>query len=363
MAAFRGEAGVISFPSVNDDEIELAPGEKRDLTIWAALDSTLLTRDRRLYEPGEYRLQLFIDRELRGLGYLSVQVLSGNERLVDPIISNEVTLTVSAPEGDDAAVFAMMKSLRDPRVWSAELAERIWSEFPNSRYAPYAVPSNLSDRTREAALLEAAIAKAPNALVADWHRLYLAELRDDIRSPKNDDELRQTLEMAEYIRNLLDDLVKRGRDPQLLAMAKKALSEVPTRENLVRSLRINRGELTNIEPEIVCTSPYANGRFAAWLSYYNPAMNAKLSPGGERNKFTPPPFDRGQPTEFRPSYRPGLFKVVFTSPTATWHVDATDLRIDPKKTPWVCPADMDEFHEEYYRGGRDWPEEEVPGGS
>lgn len=357
VAALRGEVGVISFPGVRDSEIELAPGEKRDLTIWGTLDSILVTRDRRLYEPGEYRLQLFVDPELRNLDYLSVRTLAGNEQLTDPIVSNEVVLTVSVPKGDDAAVFALIASLSDPRGWSEELSERIWSEYPNSRYAPYSVPTNLADRKRQAALLEAAIAKAPTSLIADWHRLYLAELRDDIRTPNNDDELREASEMADYVRPLLEDLIQRARDPRLLEMAKKKLSEIPSHETLVRSLRINRGELTDIEPEIVCTSLYAKGHFVAWLSYYNPAGTAKISPVSERNKFTPPPFDRGQPIEFLPNLRPGLFKVVFDSPSATWHIDATNLRIDPKKTPRVCPADMDEFHEEYYRGGRDWPEE------
>ncbi len=354
VAAFRGEAGAISFPAVSAPTIDLAPGEKRDLTIWGTLDSTLVTRDRRLYEPGEYRLQLYIDQELRNLDYLSVRTLAGHEELVDPIVSNEVVWTVSAPTGDDAAVFALIQSLGDPRTWSVELAEKIWSDYPSSRYAPYAVPSNLKDRAREAALNEAAIAKAPTSLVADWHRLYLARLRGDIRSPNDEAELQRALEKAQYVRTLLEDLAGHARDPRLLEMAKKALSEVPTRDGLVRAMRINRGELTDIEPEIVCTSPYADGRFVAWLSYYNPARNAKISPIGERNKFTPPPFDRGQPTEFRTSYRPGLFKVVFDSPSATWHIDATNLRIDPKKTPRVCPPDMDEFHEEYYRGSRDW---------
>jgi len=359
VAAFRGEAGVTGFPDMRDPEITLAPGERRDLTIWAALDSVLLTRDLRLYEPGEYRLQLFVAPELRNLDYLSVGTLTGNEQLADPIVSNEAVLTVLTPKGDDAAVFTRIKSLSHPQEWSADLSEMIWSHFPNSHYAPYAVP-NTSDRTRYAALLEAAIAKAPESLVADWHRLALAELRDDLPVLRNDDDLREAIQVTAYVRPLLEGLVERGRDPQLLEMAKKALSEVPTHGDLVRSLRINRGELTDIEPEIVCTSPYANGRFVAWLSYYNPAANAKISPVGERNKFTPPPFDRGQPTEFRPSLKPGVFKIVFDSPSATWHIDATNLRIDPKKTSRVCPADMDEFHEDYYRGGREWPEDDVP---
>lgn len=253
-AAFRGEAGVTRFPQVRDPEIKLAPREKRDLTIWSALDSTLLTRDLRLYESGEYRLQLFIDRELWNLDYLVVQTLAGHEHLADPIVSNEAVLTVSAPEGDDAAVFPLIKSLSEPRGWDVDLSEKIWSDYPNSLYAPYAVPANLRDRNREAALLEAAIAKAPTSLVADWHRLYLARLRGDIRSPNDEAELQRALEKAQYVRTLLEDLVGHAREPRLLEMAKKALSEVPTRDGLVRYLRIVRGELTDIEPEIVCTS-------------------------------------------------------------------------------------------------------------
>lgn len=360
VAALRGEAGDTSFPGVSGSEIQLAPRERRDLTIWSALDVTLLTQDRRLFEPGEYRLRLFIDPALPTLDYLSVGALSGNEQLVDPIVSNEAVLTVLTPTGDDAAVFALIKSLNDPRGWPVELAERIWSEHPHSRYAPYAVPSNLADRTRQAALLRAAINKAPTSLIADWHRLYLADISNDFGSPSNEDELRRALAAAEYVGPLLEDLVKRARDPRVLVAARKMLAAVPSSDELVRYMRINRGELTDVEPEVVCTSSYANGRFVAWLSYYNPARTAKVLQVGERNKFTPPPFDRGQPTEFRPSYRPGLFKVVFTSPTGTWHVDNANLRIDPKKAPRVCPADMDEFYNEYYRGSRDWPEDAAP---
>lgn len=352
----RGTIGVTSFDAVSGPEITLAAGEKRDLTIWASLDSPL-TRDVRLYRPDDYRLQLFIDSQLSELDYLGVQRLAAVESLVDPIVSNEVTLSVSAPAGDNARVFEWINALSDPLTWNSSLSERIWAELPESQYAPYAVPSNLNDSVREAALLEAAIAKIPDSPVADWYRLSLAQFRDNYPQVRTEEDLSRAIEMATYLRGFLTDLVARARERRLLDLARTALADVPSRERLRWMLQLNRGELTDIEPRVICVAEYPGRQSVAWLVYFNPALKAKVVPVGERNKFTPPPFDRGQPTEFLPSMPTAsyLFKVTFNTPTLTWHIDATNLKIDTKTAPHKCPDDMDDHYAEYFAGEMEWP--------
>jgi hypothetical protein len=352
VAGMRGESGATSFPGERF-EVTLAPRETRDLTFWSSPDSALFGNDERLYRPGRYRFQLVVAPELMQLDFVGVKTLVNDAELTDPIVSNEVTFTALEPKGDDAIVFGWIK---EPPV--SDIRDIIWEKYPNSRYAPYNIP-NPDDYHEHIAFYQAAVAKAPTAVIADRWRLNIAFLKlVHLRSILTEEDLAAADVVMSEAGPILRDLVKRARDPQIRAEAAELLAKrVSTHAELEYWLRRERGEMTDIEPSIVCAGPDGQGRSVAWLTYYNPGKLPKSSPVGERNKFTPPPFDRGQPTMFKIYLLPECFKVVFGSPTLTWHIDATNLLIDPKKAPHVCPADMDEFYDEYFRGQRDWPDE------
>jgi hypothetical protein len=57
---------------------------------------------------------------------------------------------------------------------------------------------------------------------------------------------------------------------------------------------------------------------------------------GERNKFTPPPFDRGQLSVFPAGVRHFAFSVVTDQPELTWHIDKTNVHVKIRDAP-VCP--------------------------
>ncbi len=157
---------------------------------------------------------------------------------------------------------------------------------------------------------------------------------------------------------LLKDLAQNARNPKIRSDAAELLEKkVLTREQLEYNLRRDRGEIRAIEPAIVCTAAYGKRGFIAWLSYYNPFREVQTIRVGERNKFAPPPFDRGQPTEFRLNARTEWFRVVSETPALTWHIGETNFRIEPARAPRICPADMDEHHGEYFDGSRPWPDE------
>lgn len=151
---------VTSFPWM-PNEITLAPGETRDLTIWASSDTPFFGYEKRLWRPGSYQLQIVISPELARLRDMDVRVLADEVELSDPILSNEVTLTVLEPQGDDAKVYALIQSTEG--WWDAELASMIWRDYSHTRYAPYAVPQG----GNEIAAYEAAISKAPDAVIAE----------------------------------------------------------------------------------------------------------------------------------------------------------------------------------------------------
>jgi hypothetical protein len=345
---------VSSFPGF-PNEITLGPGETRDLTIWSSLDAPFFGYDRRLWSPGEYRLQLFIAPELVTLRDAEVPRIAELE-LSDPVISNVAAFTIARPQGDDAAVFALIGNTAG--AWYVQLADRIWREYPHSRYAPFAIAGS-GDHAKEIAAYEAAIARAPDSVIAEQWRLNIAHLiLNDLRTVRTENEIAPADAVMRRVEPTLKDLARSARDPRVRAGAQKLLdTEVFTREELTNMVRRERGEITDIEPSIVCAGPRGKG-FVAWLTYYNPGRQVQFTPVGTHNKFTPPPFDRGQPTQFRTDFPTEWFKVVADGPQLTWHIDGNNFRVEPERAERPCPADMDEYHDEYFRGVRPWPDEE-----
>lgn len=73
-----------------------------------------------------------------------------------------------------------------------------------------------------------------------------------------------------------------------------------------------------ISPVLECVLDNGNGTFTALFGYFNPSDEAQDIPVGDRNRFSPAPADRGQPTTFTPGRTYGAFTVDFTSGNVVW---------------------------------------------
>lgn len=62
---------------------------------------------------------------------------------------------------------------------------------------------------------------------------------------------------------------------------------------------------------------------------------------GPENKFTPPPFDRGQPTTFPAHKRVLGVRIETNEPAVTWHLQNRTAHASLAKTE-PCPADLHE---------------------
>lgn len=97
--------------------------------------------------------------------------------------------------------------------------------------------------------------------------------------------------------------------------------DVLTREQIAEQLNASRGH--DSRPMIfglTCCEKLPDGMRKVWFGYNNPNSKAIDIAVGNDNKFTPPPFDRNQPTTFKAGYFVFAFHVITREPALTWHL-------------------------------------------
>lgn len=155
------------FPTELADRLTIPPGVTREL--YLPLDRTLAApeffNDPRLNRPGRFVLRAHV---------YAVRADGGSEDLP----SNQVSLEVRTPEGDDLSVWRLLTAATHSgeAPWTAAnwassgtaLAAQILSRYPNSAYAPYATLVHAT-RTRQERLdaIDRALAQRPAGPVAD----------------------------------------------------------------------------------------------------------------------------------------------------------------------------------------------------
>jgi hypothetical protein len=78
----------------------------------------------------------------------------------------------------------------------------------------------------------------------------------------------------------------------------------------------------DLDPELECIFPLEKGGYVALFGYENGTKVPATVAIGNRNKFSPKPVDRGQPTTFAPGRHVGVFTVEFDGSGAiVWHLD------------------------------------------
>jgi hypothetical protein len=341
--ALRDNDRVTSFES-DDDPTVLAPGETRDVSFWAGPESPVwFAADSRLLSPGTYRFQLVVDRKLDSELLAKVEHAVDQPGLSNPIISNEATYVVETPQGEDAAVWELIKQLQTPMFWTDALGSRIWTEHPKSRYTAYCLRTpKAGDPATAIPAFTATLEKQPSRSWTDWLRLAIAQFElMQASSFVSAKDAESALAASDRAGAILRQLAKEAL-PRYVRKEARRLAEnrLWTRGEIDRAIRIANGELKEIEPFLVCMEKAGDdGKHVFWFGYQNTAGAEMTIPIGSDNKFTPPPFDRGQPTIFRRGYTFLGLRVATSEPKLMWHLQNYNIHAFADKTG-PCPADL-----------------------
>lgn len=317
----------------------LGPGETRDLSFWAR-DEWFGT-DARFRTIGRFHLQLIADRGLDSRKLSGVTRVVDQPGLIQPLVSNETTFTALQPAGADLAVWNVIQ--QQSGTCTPEVTALIWRDSPRSQYAAYCVPKPADpDPLKQIAAYEASLAVGPPLHRAEVYRLNIAQewlsrgwnlvTRDIDGAVEAYQRARSLLEPLSRTAVSLDD---RRRAADLLE------NDVLSRDRIVELHRASRGyDDGAIRVECTCFEKLENGLRKVWFGYNNPNSKAIDIPVGNDNKFTPPPFDRKQPTTFKPGSFVFAFNVITSQPALVWHLrgKATQFKL-PGATE--CPAGYD----------------------
>lgn len=306
--------------------------------------------DPRVEIPGTYRMRVIVDAGLTSLKLKDHSRVLDQEGLVSPLISNEVKLTVKEPEGNDAAVWNMRvkRNVGDCRWTFVGLQDQILEQYPRSAYAQFLYPTDFRRKPKEVQIqhLERSIAVNVHHPMAERRRVELAHIHavGALKSARGQ-QLQQGLTDLEKARELLLAVVKRRMNPGAQRAAVAELQSLaPSREEFIAYYnRIHSSP--RIEAVLDCVQPSGTSQYDAWLYYHNSADENRQIPIGENNKFTPPPFDRGQPTVFARG-TDWYFKVTSDGSDLMWHIDGTNLKISAKKL--VDPPEFPDGEWEYW---------------
>lgn len=327
-------AVVATFPDTTGPLLTLAAREQRDLSFWSSPNSPPWFHDKgELFAPGIYTLQLIADASLRERYGVHLQ-----KPLPAVVVSNTVTYTVNTPTGDDLAVYRMIEQVPDGVSWQMELANDIWSKYPESTYAHWVGPRIDASMTFEekVTLLRAAIAKDLASVAANWQRWTLAYVYSNQCTQLTEQgKIDLAVDASDEARKLLDFVLKGTNDPELRKRAEELRSGLPTRDRIIRDYNIAAGHpLEELTPDLDCADDLMDGARRIHFGFINLTDHEWIVPVGENNKITPPPFDQGQPTRFPTGGVHDLaFSIVTSKPEITWHLDKTNLVVKVRDVP------------------------------
>lgn len=266
--------------------------------VWEAslpLGKPVFFRDERLAMPGTYGLRLQFAR-----------VVPDSE-VLEPILSNEVLLTIDAPRGEDLAVWTRMQQAVAPNAWSTgawenrdTLAAELLKTHPQSRYVQdlaWWAPLGGAEKIQA---MEDAIAVDPNSMQADLLRLALGGVHYDRYSEalgrydleaalaEHDEALRITRSVANGTRFWLvklraDEAVRFGeKDGDV-----RSIIEAKTKSLLPPT--------APIVPGVDCIEKgLSGGGFVARFRYTIDGTGSKVIPPGSANRISPGSPDQGQ---------------------------------------------------------------------
>jgi hypothetical protein len=344
-SGLRGEDRIRELPVKGP--LVLAPGETRDVSFWASAGDGWFEADRRLLAIGTHRVQLVLGEGLDSVKLGGVSRIQDQPGLGAAIVSNETTYTVLEPKGADLAVWNLIQEKRQGTCAPA-VTEVLWREYPQSRYAAYC-PIEILDSNelpeviarRQIAALEAALSRGPDPLQADWLRLRIADSEVSLGWALEQKSMEEALSAYTRAGAIVDDVLRKAVPPQR-DRALVVKSGIRSREDVTKSANARRGIYDpTIEIDVTCAETLPGGEHGVWFQYANETPKRITVPIGVNNKFTPAPFDRGQPSVFRAGFKYLAFRVVTSEPHLTWHLQKkTILRIKPAEVR-RCPDGLD----------------------
>ena len=186
--------------------------------------------DNRLWVPGQYQLRAIFAPEVKGDGAFDVDAA---------LISDEQTLTVALPSGDDAAVWLWIQQHKwNDESWSygtRRLADFVLKEHPKSEYALFVAFYLPVVDDKPAAPYDEVVERFPNKSFTDQLKLrrifyyqqssYVAYRHGDLYHAAND---------ADAARGLASSLLQTSHASTVRASAKDYLDHIPTREQLMK---------------------------------------------------------------------------------------------------------------------------------
>jgi hypothetical protein len=255
--------------------------------------------------------------------------------------SNWITMVVVEPQGRDAEAWQAIKD--HPRCYPFGAGETIWNGgYRDTSYAFFVQPplDGMSPQ-EQITILEERISMRPDHPLSDYCRLLQARAYQTMAGRNVDARaLEEALGNANAAAALLEPLTK-SRDGHVRSDATKLLERNYTAESIQKQDRILFGP-PSFEMSLACFSPTAKG-FDAMFSYYRTKEPLDL-PVGEKNKFTPPPFDRGQPTRFTNDFAllPWRLQYEGNEKQLVWHLNGENIKISAHEAEKAglppCPA-------------------------
>jgi len=258
------------------------------------------------------------------------------------VVSNEAPYTVETPSGEDAAVWEWIKRLPSPNFWRDPLGRQIWEQHPGSRYAAFSLRDrDTTDLSLVIASYEAALAKDPDESWAQWLRLGIANAEiQRSRGLLDASDVDGAYAAIHRASTIAAGLAKESGNPSIRNRAQLILDKYSmTRDQVADLVRRMSGQIREVRPFVACVEDADGGKHRFWFGYDNTAPESLSVQIGKDNKFTPPPFDRGQPTVFAPREVVRGLQVLTDEPSLTWHLQKYNVHASVATTP-RCPANF-----------------------
>jgi hypothetical protein len=311
----------------------LAAGERRDVSFWGS--DGWFSADARFYTTGAFRLQLIADDQLDSVKLAGVSRALDQPGLSQPIASNEITFTAVEPTGSDLEIWNLAKA-SNAGLCSPQIVVAIRERYPDSQYGAYCVEDyDDRDPLKRIAGYEQALAKGPHPLWAEYYRLNVADAWISQGWRLITEDIQASVEAYQRAQKILEHLTKDAISPRLRNDAANMLARVETREDIEHLYNRAHGVVEKVvRIGVNCFQTLPDGRYKVWFGHNNTTSESITLPVGNENKFTPPPFDRKQPTTFRPGIFHFDFSVITKEPVLVWHLQ--------KKTAQFKLADSEE---------------------
>ena len=318
--------------------LSLQPGHSLDLSFWAGPGAPVwFANDPRLWNPGTYHLQVIADNDLTEAVVGDPEHALEDAVFGDAIVSNEADFIVQEPTGSDAGVWNLIQAGGKTPLWMHDLANEIVARFPTSRYASFVVErAPTDDPSAQIAVFTRAVERNARTWSGDWSKLALSQFKaGEAESLAETGHIDGALVTYRESRNLVEEVARHTHDSRLLKQTAAILASPPvTRKDIERRLAaLSPNPPAEVEPFADCAEKAVDGTYTIWFSSSNPTAYTIEIPIGTDNKFTAPPFDRGQGTSFAAGVSFKKFSVTTTAPELTWHLQKSDLHVLVKNLP------------------------------